>query len=80
MNVVHADVENLVDKELATATERFGLHHSWHEKYAVMLEELQELREEVNLTDKEIDSIWFGLRNNLPEYAEEHIHYLRNSR
>lgn len=76
MNVVHEEVEKLVDKELAAATERFGLHHSGYEKYAVMLDELQELREEVDLTDKEIDSIWFGIRNNLPEYSEDRIYYV----
>lgn len=73
---IHEEVEKLVDKELAAATERFGLHHSWYEKYSVMLDKLQGLRDEVNLTDKEIDSIWFGIRNNLPEYSEDRIHHV----
>ena len=76
MNVVHEEVEKLVDKELAAATERFGLHHSWYEKYAVMLDELQELREEVDLTDEEIGAMWYGIRKNYPEYSEERIHYV----
>lgn len=75
-NRYNKDVEKLIKKELEAATERFGLHHSWHEKYAVMMEKLQELREEVNLTDKEIDSVWFGIRNNLPDYAEDRIHHV----
>lgn len=75
-NHYNKDVEKLVEKELEDATERFGLHHSWYEKYAVMLEKLQELREEVNLTDKEIDSIWFGIRNNLPDYAEDRSYHV----
>ena len=76
MNVVYEEVEKLVDKELTAATKRFGLHHSWHEKYAVMLDELQKLREEVNLTDEDIDLMWFGIRNNYPEYSEECIHHV----
>lgn len=75
MNVVHEEVEKLVEKELAAATERFGLNHSWHEKYAVMLEELQELKEQVNIADAEIESVWFGVRHNKHEYIEDHIHY-----
>lgn len=73
MNVVREDVEKLVEKELAAATERFGLHHSWHEKYAVILEELQELKEEVGETSHDLESVWFGIRNNIEEYPEEHI-------
>lgn len=76
MNVVREDVEQCVENELQHAVSVFGLHHSWHEKYAVMLEELQELKEEVNLAEAEIDSVWFGIRHNLPEYAEDRIHYV----
>lgn len=76
MNVVHEDVKQCVENELHHAVSVFGLHHSWHEKYAVMLEELQELKEEVNIADAEIESVWFGVRHNLPEYAEDHIHYV----
>jgi rubrerythrin len=76
MNVVREDVKQCVENELQHAVSVFGLHHSWHEKYAVMLEELQELKEEVNIAEAEIDSVWFGIRQNLPEYAEAHIHYV----
>ena len=76
MNVVHEDVKQCVENELQHAVSVFGLHHSWHEKYAVMLEELQELKEEVNLAEAEIDSVWFGVRHNIPEYSEDHIHYV----
>ena len=76
MEYVYKKVEELVKNEITDATERLRLYHSWHEKYAVMLDELQKLREEVNLTDKEIDSIWFGIRNNLPEYSEDRIYYV----
>ena len=49
MEYVYKKVEELVKNEITDATERLGLYHSWHEKYAAMLDELQKLREEVNL-------------------------------
>lgn len=64
MNVVREDVEKLVDKELEAATERFGLHHSYHEKYAVTLEELQECEEEVKWMRTFIDEAFENIRNN----------------
>ncbi len=73
MNVVRENVEKLVGKELEAATERFGLHHSWHEKYAVTLEELQELKEEVTQASSDLESVWFGIRNNFTDYTEERI-------
>lgn len=73
MNVVHEDVEKLVDKELAAATEKFGLNHSWHEKYAVILEELEELEQEVQLTKDYLNSVWFGVKKNIEDYAEANI-------
>lgn len=74
MNVVHEDIVKLVDKELEAATERFGLHHSWHEKYAVTLEEFHELKEEVTQANYYLESVWYGIRNNITDYPEEHIH------
>lgn len=73
MNVVREEVEKLVEKELAAATERFGLNHSWHEKYAVMLEETEELEVEVRATKDFLKSVWFGVKNDWTDYAEENI-------
>lgn len=41
MNVVREDVEQCVENELGVATTCFGLHHSYHEKYTVTLEEVK---------------------------------------
>lgn len=79
MNVVHEDVAKLVDKELEAAVARFGLHHSWHEKYAVTLEELQELKEEVTQASCDLESAWFGIRNNFTDYPEERMRYVYES-
>ena len=71
MNVVHEDVEKLVDKELAAATEKFGLHHSWHEKAAVVGEELEESCEEMeNLVDS-MKFAWKQTRGNETDYIKE---------
>lgn len=71
MNVVHEDVEKLVEKELAAATERFGLHHSWHEKAAVVGEELEESCEEMeNLVDS-MKFAWKQTRGNETDYIKE---------
>lgn len=48
MNVVKDDVEKLVQKELEAANEKFPLFHSAHEGYGVLLEELQELKNEMH--------------------------------
>lgn len=64
MNVVHEDVAKLVDKELEAATERFGLHHSYHEKYAVTLEELQECEDEVKLMRELLNEAFENIRMN----------------
>ena len=76
MNVVHDDVEKLVDKELEEATEKFGLHHSWHEKYAVMLEEMDELELEVKWAKEHLNNVWLGVKHNTEDYAEENILYV----
>lgn len=71
MNVVHEDVEKLVDKELEAATARFGLHHSYHEKYAVTLEELQECELEVKLMRTFLDEAFGNIRKNSRNAAYE---------
>ena len=73
MNVVHEEVEKLVEKELAAATEKFGLHHSWHEKYAVTLEEVQECVDEAGRMDSFLESVFDQIKENRPDKAEQLI-------
>ena len=46
MNAVETHVRNLVEIELAAANERFPPFHSAHEGWAVILEEVDELKAE----------------------------------
>ena len=68
MNAVENDIRALVDKELAAANERFPQFHSAHEGYAVIQEEVDELKE---ATDKVIGrtvSLWSRVKyGNDPE-------------
>lgn len=48
MDAVKKDVEALVEKELEAANEKFPLFNSAHEGYAVLLEELGELKDEIH--------------------------------
>ncbi len=71
MNVVHEDVKQCVENELQHAVSVFGLHHSWHEKAAVVGEELEECCEEMeNLVDS-MKFAWKQTRGNETDYIKE---------
>lgn len=71
MNVVHEDVKQCVENELQHAVSVFGLHHSWHEKAAVVGEELEESCEEMeNLVDS-MKFAWKQTRGNETDYIKE---------
>lgn len=57
MNAVENDVRILVDKELAAANERFPQFHSAHEGYAVIQEEVDELKEDMDRINCRIASL-----------------------
>lgn len=78
MNVVHEEVKKLVDKELAAATERFGMHHSWHEKYAVTLEEVQECVDEAGRMRSFLESVFDQIKENKPDKAEHFIQFVED--
>ena len=58
MNVVENDVRALVGKELAAANERFPQFHSAHEGYAVIQEEVDELKEATDKVIGRMVSLW----------------------
>ena len=64
MNVVENDVRVLVGKELAAANERFPQFHSAHEGYAVIKEEVDELKEYTDLINNRMIYLWARVRFN----------------
>ena len=47
MNAVKSDVEKLVQKELEAANQKFPVFHSDHEGAAVVFEEIEECKQEI---------------------------------
>ena len=64
MNVVENDIRALVDKELAAANKRFPQFHSAHEGYAVIQEDVDELKEDMDRINGRITSLRAGVRFN----------------
>lgn len=62
MNAVYDDVVKLVDKELESANKKFPLFRSAHEGYAVILEEVDEAREEVEDMNGLVDFLWKAVK------------------
>jgi rubrerythrin len=78
MNVVHEDVEQCVENELQHAVSVFGLHHSWHEKYAVTLEEVQECVDEAARMRSFLESVFDQIKENKPDKAEHLIQFVED--
>ena len=64
MNAVENQVRELVKAELDAANKQFPQFHSQHEGYAVIQEEVDELKEEANRIDGRITSLRVRVRFN----------------
>ena len=64
VNAIENDIRALVGKELAAANERFPQFHSQHEGYAVIKEEVDELKEDTNRINGRIACLWDMVRFN----------------
>lgn len=64
MDAVKTDVEALVQKELQAANEKFPLFHSTHEGYAVLLEEVDELKADLAEISQDVDVLWKLVKQN----------------
>lgn len=64
MNAIREEIKNAVEKEKAHAEDVYGLYASFHEKYGVMFEELQEVEEELRNVRDSFDRMWRRIRVN----------------
>ena len=72
MTVIKPDVRAAVAKELAAAEDAHGLYSSTAEKYAVMLEELEELEEEIAEARRYLAYYWRAVRSDREDLAAAH--------
>ena len=61
-DVVKREILNLIEKELAAANEKFPLFASNHEAFAVLLEEVEEAKEEALNLEIITNNIWIGTK------------------
>lgn len=64
MELLKAELIRLADMELKDAKEKYGLNHSDHESYAVLLEEVEEAREEMINVEYFLKELWGRIRSN----------------
>ena len=74
MNAVENDVRTLVDKELAAANERFPQFHSQHEGYAVIKEEVEETREQLDAVERYLNYLWDRVKQDCT--TKEKVEYI----
>ena len=76
MNAVENQVRDLVKIELAAANERFPQFHSAHEGYAVILEEMDELKDAVDVADDHLSFAWRYVKGDVTEGVKSHVKYM----
>ena len=64
MDVIKDNIYELVDKELNAANKKFPPFASSHEAYAVIFEEFEETRDELNELESSVDRYWSGVKQN----------------
>lgn len=62
MNAVKQDVEKLVQKELESANKKFPLFRSDHEGAAVIFEEIEEAKYEMQLLERQFNALWENVK------------------
>lgn len=69
-------IKDLVRKELLNAIMVNGQHHSKHEAYAVLKEEIEEAEDEIKELCERVDVLWFAIRKDWDKYIEKHLELL----
>ena len=79
MSEIKSEVENLVQKELESANQRFPMFRSDHEGAAVIFEEIEEAESEMRGVNRHFASTWYSVKNNERIKAYSYINKLKNS-
>ena len=58
MSTIKSDVEKLVQKELGAANQKFPVFHSDYEGAAVILEEIEECKQEIENLEIQFEVLW----------------------
>ena len=69
MNSVKQDVENLVQKELKSANQRFPMFRSDHEGAAVIFEKIDNAKLQMVRTKERFENVWSFVKHD--SYSEE---------
>lgn len=64
MKELKKGVQNLISEELERAIQQYGLHNSSHEKYSVILEEVDEALDEVECIGQYLNDLWDAIKRN----------------
>ena len=64
MSEIKSEVENLVQKELESADQKFPVFHSGHEGAAVICEEIEEAEHELKEMQFEFKEMWRSIKLN----------------
>ena len=65
MNAVENQVRELVKVELSAANERFQQFHSQHEGWAVILDELEETKEQLEAVERFLSYAWNRIKDDV---------------
>ena len=73
MNAVKDKLIALVGEELEAANAIYPPFHSMHEGYAVILEEVEEAKEELETLERRLERIWLYSKRNRFDLAKDTI-------
>lgn len=72
------NAEQLIKEELESARSKFSNLNSSHEGYAVILEEFEELKEEIEAFEQNIQALWKAVKTNDSDKQAQDVRLMEN--